>query len=95
MFYHLVFWKFRDEYREDLPEAVRILKEMRQSIDVIRDLRTGIDVLHSSRSWDLGLMVTLDSPRDLDTYDQHPAHLPVKEWMRQRAEAGASVDFED
>lgn len=95
MFYHLVFWKFKAENRGDLLEAVRILKQMKQAIPLIRQLHAGTDVLHSARSWDLGLMVGLDSRQDLEAYDQHQAHVPVKDWIRQRAEASASVDFED
>jgi hypothetical protein len=95
MFHHLVFWKFKEDFKQDLPEAVRLLRNMKESIPLIQELKAGLDVLHSARSWDLALAVTLPSQKDLEAYDQHPAHQPVKAWMKERAEASAAVDFDD
>lgn len=95
MFHHLVFWKFREGAKAELPDAVERLRSLAHVVPVIRALHAGTDQVHSPRSWDLGLVVTLDSPADLDAYDRHPAHQAVRDWIRERAEASASVDFED
>ncbi len=94
MLYHIVFWNFKDQYKVDYLEAIDLLETMRGKIPFLLDLQAGTDVVHSARSWDLALIVKLEDQDALKAYDSHPAHLPVKEWIAQRVEKAASVDFE-
>lgn len=94
MVLHLVLFRFKPEAKPQLEEAVRRLKAMVGPVEVIRDLKAGQDFVHSGRSYDLGLAVTLDSPRDLEIYNDHPHHVPVKQFLGPLYEQAVAVDFE-
>lgn len=94
MLLHLVLFQFKEEAKPQLEEAVRRLKGMVGPVEVIRDLKAGIDVVHSGRSFDLGLSVTLDDRRALEVYNDHPAHVPVKQFLGTLYQQAVSADFE-
>ena len=94
MVVHLVLFRFKVESKAHIPEAVRRLQAMVGPVEVIRDLKAGQDFLHSGRSYDLGLAVTFDDRHSLEVYDNHPDHLPVKQFLRPLLESSASADFD-
>lgn len=94
MVLHIVLFRFKEEAKPHLDEALRRLKAMVGPVEVIRDLKAGKDFLHSGRSYDLGLVVTLDDRKALEVYDHHPAHLPVKQFLGPLYEQAVAVDFE-
>lgn len=94
MVLHLVLFRFKPEAKPQLDEAVLRLKAMVGQVEVIRDLKAGTDFLHLGRSYDLGLAVTFDSRGDLAVYNDHPAHVPVAQFLGQLYEQVVSVDFE-
>lgn len=94
MVLHLVVFHFKDEAKSQLDEAVKVLREMAGRVEVVRDLKVGRDFVHSGRSWDLGLAVTLDDRRALEVYNDHPEHLPVKQFLGALYDQAVAVDFE-
>lgn len=94
MVLHLVLFRFKDEAKVHLDEAVRRLQSMVGAVEVIRDLKAGKDFLHSGRSYDLAVAVTLDDRRALEVYNDHPAHLPVKQYLGPLYDQAVAVDFE-
>lgn len=94
MVLHLVLFRFKEEAKPQLEEAVRRLKAMVGPVEVIRDLKAGTDFLHAGRSYDLGLAVTLESRQALEVYNDHPGHVPVKEFLGPLYDQVVSVDFE-
>lgn len=94
MVLHVVLFRFKEEAKPQLDEALLRLKAMVGPVEVIRDLKAGKDFLHSGRSYDLGLAVTLDDRKALEVYDHHPAHLPVKQFLGALYDQAVAVDFE-
>lgn len=94
MVLHVVVFHFKESAKPQLDEAVRRLLAMKDTVDVVRDIKAGKDFLHSGRSYDLGLVVTLDDRAALAVYNDHPAHLPVKEFLGQLYDQAIAVDFD-
>ena len=94
MVLHLVLFRFKEEAKVHLDEAVTRLKAMVGPVEVIRDLKAGKDFLHSGRSYDLAVAVTVDDRRGLEVYNDHPDHQPVKKFLAPLLETSAAVDFE-
>ena len=93
MIRHIVFTKFETP-SEHVPQACKMLSALPAVIPEIVSLETGADVLHSERSYDMALCVTFRSLDDLHTYDGHPAHVKVREFIRAHRTASATVDYE-
>jgi len=94
MVLHLVLFRFKDEAKIHLDEAVARLKAMVGRVEVIRDLKAGKDFLHSGRSYDLAVAVTFDDKQGLEVYNDHPEHQPAKKFLAPLLETSVAVDFE-
>lgn len=100
MITHIVVWKFKPESELGAPKAetAAALKEKLERLPAlipeIRSLSAGADALHTQASYDFGLIVTVDSRADLETYRVHPDHTPVVEYVASIASARIVVDFE-
>ena len=94
MVLHIVLFRFKEAAKPQLDEAVKRLLAMKATVEVVRDIQAGKDFLHSGRSYDLGLVVTLDDRKALEVYNDHPAHLPVKEFLGQLYDQVVAVDFD-
>jgi hypothetical protein len=91
MLLHLVLLRFDDP--ADADEAEQRMRALLGRIDVLRHLDVGRNVVESDRAYDLGIYAEFDSVDDLETYQRHPEHLPVAEFIRARRSAVAAVDF--
>jgi hypothetical protein len=91
---HIVCFK----YKADTPESVRADHRDRlsrlKSIEGILDLNVGADVVRSPRSYDTGLIVRFRDRAALDSYQKHPAHVPVSQFGVSLCESIVAVDFE-
>nr|WP_315989306.1 Dabb family protein [Desulforamulus aquiferis] len=67
---------------------------MEGKIPQLRHLEVGADVLHTERSYDLALITKFDSLEDLQTYQVHPVHVEVANYLAKVREAAVAVDFE-
>ena len=94
MLMHLVCFKYkpgvdassRTQHRERLCAL--------QDIDGITDLKVGGDVAHSARSYDTGLVIVFRDKAALDSYQQHPRHVPVARFGVDLSDHIVAVDFE-
>ena len=94
MIRHIVLFKIKDEYKEEIPQLVKNFYGMKGRIEGLLDLESGQDILHSERSYDLALITTFDSRASFDAYQTHPVHLPVKKRMHEVRCASVACDFE-
>lgn len=78
---------------EDADRAVRLLAAA-DRIDVVRRLDVGRTVRTVASSYDVGLVIEVDSLDDLDVYLAHPLHETAAEFTRPRRTAIASCDLE-
>ncbi|MCF8053818.1 MAG: Dabb family protein [Deltaproteobacteria bacterium] len=62
-------------------------------IPEIKEFIFGADVLHTPRSYDYALVSLFADSSALMRYQQHPAHIPVLEYVRSIATSIIVVDF--
>ena len=94
MIRHIVLFKIRDEYKDQLPQLVENFLGMKGRIEGMLDLEAGQDVYHSDRSYDLALITTFDSMETFKAYQTNPVHMPVRKRMHEVREASVACDFE-
>ncbi len=93
MIKHIVLFKLKDRSADNVERAAQVLRDMEGKIEVLRTIEVGIDVLHSERSYDIALTTSFDSLEDLETYQVHPVHQKVIEYMTSVRESSISVDY--
>ena len=91
MIKHIVFQKF--ENKEDAVVAMKMLQDLQGVVPTLISMEVGLDITHSERSYDLALIATFADEAGLHAYDEHEAHQKVREFIRPRRTATASVDF--
>ncbi|MDO7788599.1 Dabb family protein [Desulforamulus aquiferis] len=94
MITHIVCFKLIDRSPESVQKARELLMGMEGKIPQLRHLEVGADVLHTERSYDLALITKFDSLEDLQTYQVHPVHVEVANYLAKVREAAVAVDFE-
>ena len=94
MIRHIVLFKIKDEYKDEIPQLVKNFYGMKGRIEGMLDLEAGADVYHSERSYDLALITTFDTMESFQAYQTHPVHLPVKKRMHEVRCASVACDFE-
>ena len=94
MITHVVFFKLKDEHKDEMAETAEMLRGLQESVPTVRELEVGADITRSERSYDLALIVRFDDVDGLNTYADHPNHLPVVDHMRSVCTSVVAVDFE-
>ena len=94
MIRHIVMFKIKDEFKDEIPQLVENFKGMKGRIEGMLDLEAGQDVLHSERSYDLALVTVFDSMESFNAYQTHPVHMPVRKRMHEVRETSVACDFE-
>ncbi len=93
MIRHIVMFKIKDEYREEIPQLVKNFYGMKGKIEGMVNLEAGADFLHSDRSYDVALITEFDSREAFDAYQNHPVHLPVKKRMGEVRISSVACDY--
>ena len=93
MIRHIVLFKIKDEYKDEIPQLVKNFYGMKGKIEGMLDLEAGQDVLHSGRSYDLALITVFDNMASFEAYQTHPVHLPVKARMHEVRSASVACDY--
>ena len=94
MIRHIVLFKIKDEFKDELPQLVKNFEGMHGRIEGLIELEAGQDILHSERSYDLALITLFEDRASFDAYQTHPVHLPVKKRMHEVRSASVACDFE-
>ncbi|MBR4502774.1 MAG: Dabb family protein [Clostridia bacterium] len=94
MIRHIVMFKIKDEYKDEIPQLVKNFYGMKGKIEGMLDLEAGADLLHSDRSYDLALITVFDGMESFKAYQTHPVHLPVKKRMHEVRSASVACDYE-
>ncbi len=93
MIRHIVLFKIKDEFKNEIPQLVENFYGMKGKIEGMLDLEAGADILHSERSYDLALITVFDSEESFEAYQTHPVHMPVKKRMHEVRSASVACDF--
>ena len=94
MIRHIVLFKIKDEFKDEIPQLVKNFQSMKGRIEGRLDLEAGADTLGSERSYDLALITVFQDRAAFDAYQTHPVHLPVKKRMHEVRSASVACDFE-
>ena len=94
MIRHIVLFRIKDEFKDEIPQLVKNFEGMAGRIEGMLELQAGADILHSERSYDLALITLFDTREAFDAYQTHPVHLPVKKRMHEVRSTSVACDFE-
>ena len=94
MIRHIVLFKIKDEYKDEIPQLVQNFYGMKGRIEGLVDLESGADFLHSGRSYDLALLTVFENREAFEAYQTHPVHQPVRKRMHEVRSASVACDFE-
>ena len=92
MIKHIVFWNF--ENSSIAREVVEKLETLPLVIDEIVDFEAAHNYNPSEVAFDVVLYSTFSSKADLDTYQNHPDHVAVAQFIGGVATKRAVVDYE-
>lgn len=94
MIKHIVMYKLKNPTAENLQKMVDAFMSMDGKIDILKSVKAGYDIVKSARSFDVVLECVFESNEDMQAYQIHPVHIPVKEFVGSLVEKSHSVDYE-
>jgi hypothetical protein len=94
MIRHVVFFKLRNRDADNVKKVVEVLKSLGKKIDLVKSLEVGIDIMKLDRSYDIVFISSFLNREDLQKYQDHEAHIPVKKYMGEVSQSIISVDYE-
>jgi len=94
MLTHIVLFKLKDTNDENIQKSKEVLLSLQGKIPFLRFIEVGTDILHSERSYDIGLYTKFDSLADMQSYQIHPVHVKVSEYMQSVRESSVAIDYE-
>jgi len=98
MIKHIVMWKLKEvsECGDRVQNAKKMkheLEALKTKIPQIRHIEVGINNIPSDASYDIVLYSEFANEQDLETYQKHPEHLKVAEFIGKARERRAVVDY--
>ncbi len=94
MITHIALFKLIHSNAETVAEAKQVLAGLEGKVPCLRHLEVGVNIISSYRSYDLALIAKFDSLEDLQTYQNHPAHLEVVKYLQGVRQSVVTVDYE-
>ncbi len=94
MIKHIVMYKLKNPTEENCKAMVDKFMSMQGKIDILKSVVAGTDFVKSSRSFDVVLECVFGSKQDMEAYQVHSVHIPVKEFVGSLIEKAHSVDYE-
>ena len=96
---HIVMWGLKEGAegmtKKQIAEKMKEqLNALRPIIKEIRSLEVGVNFLESPAAYDVVLYTEFDSRDDLQTYQVHPDHVALKDFILSVTEKRAVVDYE-
>lgn len=98
MIVHIVMWTFKEHAeghtkQENMAMVKENLESLKNVIPEIVQIEVGCDFSKSEASYDLVLYSEFHSELDLETYQSHPAHQKVAEYIGKVRESRILVDY--
>jgi len=96
---HIVMWKLKEfaEGKSKLENAQIIksdLEALKDKIEQIKYIEVGININESEQAYDVVLYSEFNSMEDLNTYQNHPEHVKVAEFVGKVREARVVTDYD-
>ena len=92
MIKHIVFWNFESE--AIIKEVKEKLEALPTTIKEIVELEVGVNFNESDAAFDVALYTSFNSMEELNSYQVHPAHKEVAQFISSVATQRAVVDYE-
>jgi len=92
-------WKLKEfaEEKDKLENAKTIkrdLENLQNKINQIRYIEVGININESEQAYDVILYSEFNSIEDLDTYQNHPDHVRISEFISKVRDTRVVTDYE-
>ncbi|MFJ5958568.1 Dabb family protein [Paenarthrobacter sp. NPDC092416] len=95
MIRHTVLFKFKPDFPEaDKATWIEGLGRMDGNIPGLLRLTHGPDVLQQDRSFDYAIVADFRTVEDIEVYNTHPLHEPLKKYSLPNSEQIIAVDFQ-
>lgn len=95
MIKHCLCVKLKNNSESEKQKVKELFLSMKGKVPQVKDIEVGVDFLGSERSYDVILIVTMDSAAELEAYQLDEYHCQtVKTYIAQVREAAVAVDFE-
>lgn len=100
MLKHIVMWRLKEEAlgatkEENSKKLIKDLKDLQQKIPEVLHIEAGIDVNGSEAAADVVLYSEFESMEDLQTYQKHPDHVEVVNFVKEIVTERRVVDYFD
>jgi hypothetical protein len=98
MIKHIVMWKLKEiaECGDRIQNAKKMkhdLEALKSKIPQIKHIEVGLNSFPSEGSFDVVLYSEFENEKDLETYQKHPDHRNVVEFIGRVRERRAVVDY--
>jgi hypothetical protein len=100
MIRHIVMWKLKDSAegaskKENAEKLKTLLLSLQDKISVLRKIQVGINLESLPyKNDDVVLITDFDNAANLATYQEHPEHKKVAEFVMKIRESRMCVDYE-
>jgi hypothetical protein len=92
---HMVWLKFKEGVSEQrIEEHMEALRGMQGKVPHVQYVAAGKSLVDRAGDYTHGFVVTMNSPEDLQAYEEHPEHLKVAKPLKEDAEVMA-IDIDD
>ena len=94
MIRHTVLFKFKPDFPPADKQAwIAGLNKMTGNIPGMLSLTHGPDALNTERSFDYAIVADFETVEDIEVYNSHPLHEPLKAYSFPNSQQILSVDF--
>ncbi|NFM46603.1 Dabb family protein [Clostridium botulinum] len=99
MIKHIVMWKLKEfaEGKSKLENAniIKInLEDLKHRIDEVKLIEVGVNINNSQQAYDVVLYSEFENLEDLNSYQNHPDHVKVGEFINKVKEDKIVTDYE-
>ena len=100
MIKHIVMWRLKDSAagasrEENAKKLKESLEDLKDKIEEIKAIEVGINFNSSPAAFDVVLYSEFADREGLDTYQNHPEHLKIVDFVGEIRTDRAVVDYED
>ncbi len=98
MIKHIVLWKLKafaegSSKEQNAEKMKKDLEALKNKISVIRHIEVGFNMIPSEAAYDVALYSEFVNEKDLATYQKHPYHLKVADFVNKVRENRVVVDY--
>lgn len=95
MIRHTVLFKFKPDFPAlDKATWIEGLDRMAGNVPGLLTLTHGPDILQHGRSFDYAIVADFNAVEDIEVYNTHPLHEPLKKYSFPNSEQIIAVDFQ-